>query len=277
MKASWLSFIAVLILGVSSLQAQELYQLKNRWKTNEFINVEQLTPASTAIKPEWWSAQWIFEPVEGTSYYKIKSRWKNQYLHIERGPIELGDIQTGWWSAQWSLEPVAGTSFYRIRNRWKSDVALHNQNGSLEAGKIELGWWSAQWERVKVGSEAVAAAPPQQPASPATTVSDRNNNNPSAFRPEHNGRIETASVRYTDQIYIMGNSKIQNGDKIYFFPQEMVNINKDGLSFDAKNPPIGGQVFTVKEAEPRLVLDKPMPMMRNRVNDNFSLVVEIYK
>ncbi|MEQ8425623.1 MAG: hypothetical protein RIA63_12990 [Cyclobacteriaceae bacterium] len=268
---------ALLTVAITTIQAQDFYQIKNRWKTNEYIHVEQPTPASGAIDQGWWSAQWTFEAVQGSPYYKVKNKWKNQYLHIENGPLALSDIQAAWWSAQWSLEPVAGTNFIRIRNRWKPEIALHNQNGRLEAGTVELGWWSAQWERVAVGSGGSAA-----PSTPAVAnnnaanppVSNRRNNNPSAFSPEHNGRIVEISVRYTNQIQIPPNVPIKPGDKIYFFPQEMV-VRADGLSFDAKNPPIGGQTFTIKSVSP-LELDRPMPMMRNRVNDYFGMVVEIY-
>lgn len=258
--------IFTLILGIISADAQEFYQLQNRWKQSEFIHVQEPSPAVGTIQPGWWSAQWILEPVEG--YYRIKNRWRNEFLHIQNGSIESGNVEAGWWSAQWALEPVAGTSFYRIRNRWKPEVALHNQNGSLEAGAIELGWWSAHWATVSVTSDGVVQ---QVPAT--TTVSARNGDNPSAFTPEHNGKIEQASVRYTDQISLSG--KITVGSKIYFFPQEVI-ANTDGLSFDPKNPPIGGQTFTVIEVTPEVKFDRPMPMMRNRGNDSFSFVIEVF-
>ncbi len=277
------TFVITLLIGITA-QAQEYYQLKNRWKPTEYIHVEQPNPSAGAIQQGWWSAQWILEPIAGTSFYQIKNRWRNQYLHIENGPIACSDIKPGWWSAQWSFESVPGTSFVRIRNRWKPNVALHNQNGRLEAGQVETGWWSAQWERVSVrndqpqaAQQPVARQPVQrtQPTKAAPAVSNKRSNNPGAFSPEHNGRISQASVRYTDQIQIPPNMNVRVGNRIYFFPQEVV-VNRDGLSFDYKNPPIGGQTFTVVETNPRLVLDRPMPMMRNRVNDYIGLVIEIY-
>ncbi|MEQ6118611.1 hypothetical protein [Reichenbachiella sp. MALMAid0571] len=262
----------VLLLIFSSAKAQQVYQLQNRWKSNEYIHVEQITPSSGAIQPGWLSAQWIFEPVSGTSFYKIKNKWRNQYLHIEKGSLICSTIEPGWYSAQWSLEPVAGTSFYRIRNRWKPQVAMHNQNGKLEAGSVDLGWWSAQWQTVKPGSTPSSSGVVTQTTSTPLKRSD----NPGAFKPEHNGRIETAVVRYTDRIYLIGNTSVSKGNKIYFFKQEVVVSNKNGLSFDPKNPAIGGQVFTVVETEPKLKLDRPMPMMRNTDNSSFSFVVEVY-
>lgn len=259
--------IVLLFICTISTYAQDFFHLQNRWKPNEFIHVEEPNPSAGAIQSGWWSAQWILEPIDG--YYQIKNRWRNEFLHIQNGPIECGSIQPGWWSAQWALEPVAGTSFYRIRNRWKPEIALNNQQGYLEAGPVDLGWWSAQWATLKMGDNNAAATQPITAAS----VSNRNGDNPDAFTPEHNGRIEQVSVRYTDQISISGQVAI--GHRIYFFPQEVIAYT-EGISFDPKNPPIGGQTFTVVETTPQLKLDRPMPMMRNRVNDSFGLVVEVF-
>lgn len=267
-------FLIAIFLTVSvAAQAQTVYQFKNRWKSEEYINVEQPNPSSGSIQPDWLSAQWTVEPVGTTGYYTIKNAWRNEYLHIESGPLTSGDIQQAWWSAHWSLEPVDGTSFYRIRNRWKPEVAIHNQNGKLEAGPIDLGWWSAQWSTVNVkAADPTLNVTVKEPAPPT----ERRSNNPNAFKPEHNGRIETAVVRYTDQIYLIGNTPLKKGNKIFFFKQEVVDLNAAGLSFDPKNPAIGGQEFTVVETEPKLKLDRPMPMMRNTNNSSFSLVVEVY-
>lgn len=261
--------LCLLLAGISSLCAQTFYQLKNRWKPDEFIHVEQPQPASGTIQPGWHSAQWILEPID-QHYYKIKNLWRSEYLHIQDGAIQCGAIQPGWWSAQWTLEPVEGTSFFRIRNRWKPDVAIHNQNGVLEASAIQLGWWSAQWDVVETGTTALA--PPQSSAIPTTISITKRGDNPSAFTPEHNGRIEKAFVRYTDQISISG---LSVGDQIYFFPQEAVGDTK-GISFDLKNPTICGQTFKVIETSPTIKLDRPMPMMRNTENYYFSFIVEVF-
>lgn len=268
-----ISIVAILwSLSIINLEAQELYQIQNRWKPGDFIHAEQANPEAGSIEPGWWSAQWIVEPVDATGYVQLKNKWKNTYLHIQDGPLACGAIQPGWWSAQWSLEPVAGTNFVRIRNRWKPDVTLHNQSGTLLAGPSDLGWWSAQWLLISVNAETGASVT-SEPVAP--TPSARNGDNPSAFTPEHNGKIAQAAVRYTDQITVSSQETLVVGSKIYFFPQEVI-ANTEGINFDPKNPPIGGQAFTVIKITPSLKLDRPMPMMRNRNNDSFSLVVELY-
>lgn len=269
--------------------AQNFFRLKNRWKSTEYIHVEQPTPASSAIQPGWWSAQWTLEQEPGTAYYRIKNRWKNQYLQIEQGPLACSDIQPGWWSAQWQLERVAGTSFVRLRNRWKPDVAIHNQNGRLEAGPVDLGWWSAMWEMEDLNTPAAAATPsrpapttqpvpaqtrpatpPAQPATPALP----SGNDARAFSPQHGGKVSVMFLRYT-RVWPIADLQLKPGDRIYFFPQR-IECNRDGANFNADNPALGGQTFTVQSVSPELKLDRDIPMMRNRNNDSFSMIIEVY-
>lgn len=276
--------VPIIILALCSFAftatSQNFIRLKNRWKPNEYIHVEQPYPASGGIQPGWHSAQWVLEQEPGTAFYKVKNRWRNQYLHIEQGPLVIGDIQPGWWSAQWQLEPVSGTSFYRLRNRWKPEVAIHNQNNQLEAGTIQPSWWSAMWELenaaaapVQSSAPPTAATPPQPPAQPATP-SLPSNNDANAFQPQHGGKISVMFMRYTN-VWIMANMVLKPGDRIYFFPQT-IDCNRTGVTFDADNPALGGQVFTVQKASPELELDRPIPMMRNRSNDSFSMFVEVF-
>ena len=265
MRSTLPSTLALLIIGITSLNAQDLYQFQNRWKPNEYIIADRLKLSTSTIRPDWWSAQWLFESVEG--YYRINSRGGNHFVNIEYGPVECSSIEPGWWSAQWALEPLDGTSFYRIRNRWKPEIALHNERGYLEAGPVDLGWWSAQWMLIKVNGDGSVVAPA------AGSTSNRRGDNPSAFTPEHNGRIDQASVRYTDQISIPG--QVSVGSRIYFFPQEVVAYT-ESISFDPKNPSICGQTFTIIETTPFLKLDRPMPMMYNAVNDYFGFVIEVH-
>ncbi|MEQ8364975.1 MAG: hypothetical protein RH948_19030 [Cyclobacteriaceae bacterium] len=266
-----------------SATSQNFVKLKNRWKPTEYIHVEQPTPASGGIQPGWHSAQWLLEPVAGTAFYKIKNRWKNTYLHIEQGPLAIGDIQSGWWSAQWQIEAIPGTSFYRLRNRWKPTVAIHNQNGRLEAGAIQDGWWSAQWELESPSNAAppVSSQPQSRPqsqpaAQPAVAQKPSlpSNRDASAFSPQHGGKVTVMFMRYT-RVNVMANTTVKPGDRIYFFPQS-IECNRDGASFNPDNPALGGQTFTVKEVTPQLVLDRDIPMMRNRNNDSFSMVIEVY-
>lgn len=78
---------------------------------------------------------------------RIQSLWKrDQFLHIEKGRVEVGAIDLGWHSAQWILLEVEGGDFVKIQNFWRPDQYLHCEQHRLEAGAIESHWWSAMWK-----------------------------------------------------------------------------------------------------------------------------------
>ena len=133
-------------IGTETGTTESYSQIKNRWKSNQHINIESGSISSSTIQPGWHSAQWTVESVPGTSFVKFKNRRKsNQYIHIENGKLESSTIQTGWHSAQWTVEKVPGTSFVKFKNRWKSNQYIHIENGKLESSTIQPGWHSAQW------------------------------------------------------------------------------------------------------------------------------------
>lgn len=151
---SALGLFLMLVCFSTKVQAQDFIQIKNRWqkdgKTNYRIHIQNPTVDAGATDPNWWSAQWVFEPVTGTEFFRIKNRWQKDgrtdyYLHVETGKLEAGAAGPGWLSAMWSLEKV-DASYYRIKNRWKPDQFLHIQDAMLAAGPAEPGWWSAMWE-----------------------------------------------------------------------------------------------------------------------------------
>jgi hypothetical protein len=73
-------------------------------------------------------------PAGAQEFVRIGNRLTpDQFLHIERGPIQSGRIEPHWWSAQWRLEPVPGTTeFVRIRNRWKAGEFLRVRQGEVD-------------------------------------------------------------------------------------------------------------------------------------------------
>jgi len=86
---------------------QSVFWIQNRWKPNEYLNVESGTIQSTPIGPGWLSARWTFEQVPGTGLYLIRNVWRrNEYLNIESGALTAGPIQPGWYSARWTIQPA---------------------------------------------------------------------------------------------------------------------------------------------------------------------------
>ena len=117
--------------------------INNRWKSEQYINIQEGTITSGEIQSDWWSAQWILEPIG--DYFKLKNRWKpTQYINIQDGTITSGEIQSDWWSAQWKIEPIG--DYFKLKNRWKPEQYINIQDGTIASGEIQSDWWSAQWK-----------------------------------------------------------------------------------------------------------------------------------
>ncbi len=126
-------------------ETEGLVRIHNRWKPDQFLNIESGRLTSGAIRGGWYSARWAVE--DGPDgYVRLRNFWKpNEYIHIQHGYVEAGPIEARWWSAMWTIEPVPGTDFVRLRNRWKPNECLNVEHGELEAGPVGPGWWSAMW------------------------------------------------------------------------------------------------------------------------------------
>ncbi len=121
-------------------------RLRNHWRPDQYIHIEDGPPRTGAVPAGFLSARWRFELVAGTDLHRVKSVWKpDHYLHIESGAIGCGPVEPGWLSARWTLEPVAGSSLVRLRSNWKPDQCLHIESGQLQSGPVEPGWLSAMW------------------------------------------------------------------------------------------------------------------------------------
>lgn len=113
--------------------------------------------------------------------------------------------------------------------------------------------------------------------SPAITSGNGlpKNTDINAFKPRNGGRIAKVFVRYTDQISFVG-QKPRVGQRVYFFPQQLVNADRTNINFKPQQPPICGKVFVVRQVLPKIKFNMPMPYMRNKNNDTFMFVVEVF-
>jgi outer membrane protein OmpA-like peptidoglycan-associated protein len=102
--------------------------------------------SSSRENTSWLLASPAYSQNLPNTLVRLQNRLKpDNYLHIERGPLEVGTIDASWWSAQWTLEKVVDFDAYKIKNRWKPAYFIHAERGLIEAGPIESNWWSAQW------------------------------------------------------------------------------------------------------------------------------------
>jgi hypothetical protein len=122
-------------------------RFKNRYRADQYINVEKEPVQATTVGIAFLSAQWELIPIAGTNFYQIKSVWRpDQSLNIEKGSLESSAVSVAFWSGHWELETVVGAeTFVRLKNRWKPDVYIHVENGKLEASAVSLSFQSANW------------------------------------------------------------------------------------------------------------------------------------
>ncbi len=108
--------------------------MRNVAEPTRYINVESGLAASPALAG-WWSAQWTLEPVD-SSYFRIQNRWTGEYLHIQGGPLQVGNVDPNLSRAQWQLVYVGGT--FQIRNRGEARY-LRVSSGVLSASTSSSG------------------------------------------------------------------------------------------------------------------------------------------
>jgi len=123
-------------------------------------------PLVDRVKPGWPKAQWILEPVPNTGFRRLLNVLTGEYLHVEFGLLEAGDIEPGWHSAMWTLEPAAdigeingpapfesapspssmpaGENHFRLRNRWTGELLIVDQ-GFAVAGSSAPDALGALW------------------------------------------------------------------------------------------------------------------------------------
>ncbi|MEM6685413.1 MAG: RICIN domain-containing protein, partial [Bacteroidota bacterium] len=101
------------------------------------------------------------------------------------------------------------------------------------------------------------------------------NTNIVAFRPRNKGTIGRAFVTSKGEITIEG-VKPRIGQRIYFFRQQLAAADKEGISFNPKRPLVCGQTYLIRKVLPKIMLNTPLPTMRNKKKQTFMFVVEVF-
>jgi hypothetical protein len=134
--------------GVSIAYMSGFAKYKNRW-LNTYMHTQNLNGSvqnGNLGAPDWTSAQWALEAVDGT-YVRVRNRASGQYMHNENqtGRVQYGALNTSWSSMQWTVEVVGG--YLRLRNRWKPDQWIHteNNNGYAQTGNVPSNYFSSHW------------------------------------------------------------------------------------------------------------------------------------
>lgn len=98
-----------------SVNLSGFLKIKNA-ANNTYINIQTGPPLSTSIdKPSWFSAQWKFIPVQGTSYYNIQNKWKGTFLDTDNGKLVVSTSGQAN-STLWVLEKTQDANIFKIKN-----------------------------------------------------------------------------------------------------------------------------------------------------------------
>lgn len=137
----------------------------------------QTAPAAIIVpKLRGPTAEWDIEPVQGTSYVRIRNKAQpTRYLNNENGALESGPIQPGWYSAMWTIKSMTTIYGWRICNRWTDGCLQVNDSGALTLGPLSADQPNAAWALPGYGTPEKAGVSriPDPPASSASSTAAR--------------------------------------------------------------------------------------------------------
>jgi len=150
---------------VEQFQLNGNYRLATQVDGSKVLNSQASgTLDVAAARPEWDSAQWMFEPVGGTPFVRIRNKWKGTYLADFNGKPRAMPAAPNATETQWTFEPVDGTPFVQFRNR-ETDRFLLAINGApalVDDFRQDMENFSL-WRPLPAASAAVAPPPPPRP------------------------------------------------------------------------------------------------------------------
>lgn len=121
---------------------QGFIHIKN-FASNNYLHNQNGPAACTAIDHEWWSAQWEVLPVNGTNYYQIKNRWRNNFISTDNNSMISDNGKSA--NAMWMIEETANNSkIYTLRNA-ANNSKLTYQDGQLKAVTSSGNQVNMQW------------------------------------------------------------------------------------------------------------------------------------
>jgi hypothetical protein len=104
-SAQWVFELQPPIFGAPA--DSKAFWIRNRWKPNEYLNIQSGSLQSSAIGQYWLSARLTLEPINGTNLYRIRNVWQpDKCLNIESGIRSASPVEPGWWSSWWVFDRV---------------------------------------------------------------------------------------------------------------------------------------------------------------------------
>lgn len=140
-----LTGVGVMAMGASQASAQNYVKIENRQFGALQLNVEKGALEASPSLNGWQSADWVFEPLPGSSRYRIKNRFTGVYLNTETAPVQATDVPPNYATSYWDIEPTAD-GYYRVKNPFRGTY-LNAQTGRLDATE-DASSLGAQWRLI---------------------------------------------------------------------------------------------------------------------------------
>ncbi|WP_430411729.1 RICIN domain-containing protein [Kordia sp.] len=273
--------IFVLFVGFTlAVNAQNIvdtnkwYKLENAKNKGKMANNGQKQSGAVMIAKQSIATggHWRFIPYGNDGLYRILNRDSKMYLANfgakQRGS-RIKQTDKPGAGAVWRLIKLAGGGMLVQNNMTSMFIGIGSDKNNTPLIQATALSPRIVWKPTAVNSTSSSTG------TTTTNTGPPKNTDTNAFRPKKGGQISKVVVRYTDQISFIG-KKPRVGQRVYFFHQQLARANPDKISFNPKHPSICGSTFVVTQVLPKIKFNKPMPNLRNRNNDNFMFVVEIY-
>jgi hypothetical protein len=128
--------------GNNNHYTQTFVHLKN-FASNNYLNNQNGPVACTTIEYGWWSSQWELLPVNGTSNFQIKNRWKNNFISTDNSNLISDNGQSA--KAMWAIEETNTSNIFYIKNVADNSKLIF-QNGMVKtSSSYGNGGATAQW------------------------------------------------------------------------------------------------------------------------------------
>ena len=86
---------------------ERFHFIRNLAEQDRYINLEAGLAASPAMAG-WWSSQWTLEQVD-INHFRLKNRWTDEYLHMQGGALDVGQVDPSLSATQWMMDYVGGS------------------------------------------------------------------------------------------------------------------------------------------------------------------------
>lgn len=152
MKKLTILSLLLIVCVFSRLEAQNIVQIKNRFRANNYIQLEGQKLKSGLLGANKSNSEWTIEQID-KEFFRIKKTGTNLYLHTEKTKIECSSVPAGYFTSHWKKVAVGG-KYFRIENRFRKGQVLHVES-ALASSAVPAGYFTSHWEFVEVAKASL--------------------------------------------------------------------------------------------------------------------------